>query len=224
VIARKILILAMLTVVVLVVGGGLGFQAWRASRSPHAPTSSAPTVGAVQQVPVAIVAGQPIRLGAAAPVTMDLYEDFHCPHCADFEEKFGATLAAAQQRGQLQIALYPMAFIDAGSTSAANAMACAAEAGFGSTYYLGLFANHTLQWNDDQLVELGSVVGASPTRAFTTCVTGRSHQGWVDSINATADRNGVTSTPTLFIDGSAIDLSALTPETLDQMIADAAKK
>ena len=44
-------------------------------------------------------------------------------------------LTAAQQSGQVRVELYPMAFIDEGSAAAANAMACAAEAGFGPSYY-----------------------------------------------------------------------------------------
>ena len=70
-----------------------------------------------------------------------------------------------------RIELYPMAFIDEGSTAAANAMACAAEAGFGPAYYAGLFANRTLRWSDDQLLELAGVVGAPATPEFDQCVT-----------------------------------------------------
>jgi protein-disulfide isomerase len=216
---RKILFLAMALVVVVLVGGGIGFQAWRTNRSPKAPAATA-----VAQQPVAITDGQPIRLGNAAAATVDLYEDFHCPHCADFEEEFGPTLTKATELDQIQIQLYPMAFIDSGSTRAANAMACAAEAGFGGSYYLGLFANHALEWNESQLVDLAGKVGATATPEFSSCVTAGSHQTWVDSINAAADTNGVTGTPTMFINGSAVDLNGLTPGRLGQMFADAAKK
>ena len=77
----------------------------------------------------------------------------------------------ALARGSARIDLYPMAFIDEGSTAAANAMACAAEDGFGSAYYAGLFANRTLRWSDDQLVELAGVVGAPADPEFGQCVT-----------------------------------------------------
>ena len=116
-----------------------------------------------------------------------------------------------------------MAFIDAGSAAAANAMACAAEAGFGRAYYSGLFANHTLQ------LERRPAAGPAPTRwglprhrPSTACVTGRAHEGWVDSINAAADRPASTGTPTMFLDGAPVDDHGLTPETLDRMIGDAA--
>jgi protein-disulfide isomerase len=146
--------------VVIVVAVGIGFQAWRTSRSPSATPSTSTSAS-----PVTITNERPIPLGSPdAPVTITLYEDFHCPHCADFEEEFGSTITQAQQSGQVRVELYPMSFIDEGSVTAANAMACAAEAGFGQAYYLGLFANHNLQWSDPQLIDLASKVGGHPRR------------------------------------------------------------
>ena len=116
-------------------------------------------------MPVTITDGKPVSWGSAgAPVTVELYEDFHCPHCADFEEEFGQTLTDAQAAGTIRLRIFPMAFIDAGSASAANAFACAAEAGFGAAYDTGLFANHTLDWSDSQLDQLAerAVGGPAP--------------------------------------------------------------
>lgn len=215
---RRIGLIAALVVLVLLVGGGIGFQAWRTRRAPDAPTSGAATL-----TPVAVTDGKPIVLGRSdAPVKVGLYEDFHCPHCADFEEAYGPVLSAARESGRATIELYPMSFIDAGSASAANAMACAAEAGFGPSYYDGLFANATLRWSDEQLIALANQVAPGQTQPFSSCVTSRAHAGWVSSINATADTNGVSSTPTLFLDGARLDLANLTPEAFQTKIDEAA--
>jgi len=115
-----------------------------------------------------------------------------------------------------------MSFIDEGSASAANAMACAAEAGFGSPYYEGLFANATLRWSDDQLIELANQVAPGHTERFSSCVTSRAHAKWVTSINAAADANGVSSTPTLFLNGARLELDTLSPEALQTKIDEAA--
>ncbi len=217
---RKVLIAVLVGVVVLVVGGGLALQAWRTQRAPSAVPSSAGSLA-----PVSIEPGRPITFGKPnAPVTVDLYEDFHCPHCADFEEEFGPTLSAAQREGRVEVALHPMAFIDEGSTAASNAMACAAEAGFGEAYYRGLFANHTLSWSDKQLLDLAAKVGGSATDDFSTCVTTRKHAEWVDSINAAADRAGVSGTPTMFIDGKPVDIASLTVAALEEMLAPAGSR
>ena len=217
---QRILLSVVAAFVIVVVAGGILFQGWRASRSPSAAASPSASAS-----PVAITNGSPIPLGsAAAPVTITLYEDFHCPHCGEFEKEFGPTITQAQESGAARVELYPMSFIDEGSVTAANAMACAAEAGFGQAYYLGLFANQNLQWSDPQLIELASKVGGTPTEAFKTCVNRRAHADWVTSINAAADTNGVQQTPTMLINGKEVDIATLTPESLKTMIADAAQK
>jgi protein-disulfide isomerase len=219
---RRILVAVLVGFVLVLVGGGLALQAWRAGRAPTAVPIATATAA---DTPMMITEGRPLVLGdPGAPVTVTLYEDFHCPHCADFETDFGSTLTAAQQAGQVKIELYPMSFIDRGSTSAANAMACAAQAGFGQSYYLGLFANHTLSWSDDQLVDLAGTVGAADGGTFASCVRTRANGAWVGSINATADRNGVTATPTMFLDSQPVTIAGLTPDTLRAKIADAARK
>jgi protein-disulfide isomerase len=215
---QRILIAVIIGFVLVVVAAGIGLQAWRTNRSPSAAPSSS-----VSATPLTITDGQPIVLGPSqAPATITLYEDFHCPHCAEFEEQFGPVITQAQQSGTARVELYPMAFIDEGSVAAANAMACAAEAGFGQNYYLGLFANHTLQWSDEQLIELAAKVGGSPTAAFQTCVMSKAHAGWVSSIAAVAENNEVTQTPTMFINGEPVDFGKLTPEALHTMIMSAA--
>jgi protein-disulfide isomerase len=151
---------------------------------------------------VQLTDGQPIRLGRdSAPVTLTLFEDFDCPHCGDFEEKLGPTIADLQRSGTVKVELYPMSFIDDGSVAAANAMACAATEGFGQAYYAGLFANQGLQWTDQQLIQLGRLVG-EPSDGFAGCVRSRQHAGWVDSITRAADRQKVEETPTVLINGT----------------------
>jgi protein-disulfide isomerase len=218
---QRILIAVIAGFVVVVVAAGIGFQAWRTTRSP----SVAPSSSSVPAAPVTISDGRPIVLGSPqAPVTITLYEDFHCPHCAEFEEQYGPVIREAQESGAARVELYSLSFIDEGSVAAANAMACAAEAGFGQNYYLGLFANHTLQWRDEQLLDLAAKVGGSSSATFTTCVTSKARADWVSSIAAAAEKNGVTATPTMFINGDLIDIQNLTPEALRKMITTASQK
>ena len=142
---RWTLAVVAVALVLVIVGGGVALQAWRTSRAPSAVPGA--TAGPAGLTPASITSGSPIRFGqTGAPVTITMYADFHCPHCVDLEEEIGPTLTAAQQSGRVTLELYPMAFIDAGSTAASNAVACAAEAGFGEPYYRGLFANSALKW------------------------------------------------------------------------------
>jgi len=209
---QRIIFVVAAAVVLALVAGGIGIQLWRSRKAPDIDTVD--TVARLN-APVRPVNGEPLLLGNPdAPVTVALYEDFHCPHCADFEERYGSVLTDAQVAGRIKIELYPMAFIDAGSQRASNAMACAAEAGFPQTYYLGLFGNSTLDWNTDQLVALAKIAGGTATPEFAACVTDGTYSGWVESINTAANANGVTSTPAMFIDAHAVDVSTLTVDGL----------
>lgn len=211
---RWILVTVLVGLVVIVVGGGLGLQAWRTGRGPADVAVAAPS-----SAPVTITAGRPVVMGeAAAPKVVTLFSDFHCPHCAEFEEEFGTVLDDARQAGRIRVEVFPMAFIDEGSVSSANAFACAAEAGFGPGYFAGLFRNPLLRWSDGQLRALPAAVGVTAPAGFDQCVTDRTHVGWVESINTAAGERGVTGTPTLLVDGAPVDLAELTPEGLAAMI------
>lgn len=211
---RWILFAVLAGLVAVVVGGGIGLQAWRTGRAP-APVAVADPLS----TPVTITAGQPVVFGqAAAPKVVTLFSDFHCPHCADFEAEFGPVLDGARRAGRVRVEVHPMAFIDEGSVSAANAFACASEAGFGPGYYAGLFANPMLRWSDRQLSGLPEAVGATPTPTFERCVVDRTHAGWVDSITTAAGQRGVTATPTLFVDGAPVDVTELTAPGLAAML------
>jgi protein-disulfide isomerase len=52
----------------------------------------------------------------------------------------------------------------------------------------------------------------------------KAHADWVSSINAAADKNGVTQTPTMLINGKSVDIANLTPETLEAMITSASHR
>jgi protein-disulfide isomerase len=211
---RRVLLAVLAGIVAVVVAGGIGLQAWRTGRAPAAVPVQSPSAAAVS-----VATGRPVVLGdPSAPEVVTLYLDFHCPHCAEFDEEYAAVLDQARQSGRARIEVYPMAFIDDGSAAASNAFGCAAEAGFGPGYYAGLFANRNLAWNDDQLVALAGAVGADASGPFKQCVINRTHAGWVDSVNAVAAQRGVTSTPTLFLNGARVDIAELTPDRLAAMI------
>lgn len=214
----RTLIIAGAVLLVLVVGAGVGYQVWRVNRMPSAVPERAETLTPVQPAD-----GKPVRLGRAdAPHVLTAWVDFHCPGCAGFEQDYGPGLFAAVQQGSLAIDVYPMSFHDAGSVAAANGFACAAEAGFGTAYYRGLFANRDLDWSTAQLTDLAGKVSAEVPASFGDCLANGTHAAWVDSITAAADRAGVQQTPTIVLDGDPVDLTTTTPEMLVAMIEKAA--
>ena len=61
--SRRILVVVLVAFVVLLVGGGIGFQAWRTNRSPTAAPAAAPVAGA----PATITDARPIVFGTRGP-------------------------------------------------------------------------------------------------------------------------------------------------------------
>jgi len=75
--------LAAIAAALLVVAGLAGWYAYQSQRPDRTAASAPPPAGAD-------AAG--VRIGTG-PVTVDVYLDFMCPHCRDFEDKAEDTLA-----------------------------------------------------------------------------------------------------------------------------------
>jgi protein-disulfide isomerase len=162
-------------VLAVVVGIGLGLQ----NRNKPADLPAAiPVAAAGPEYPVAaqgdtIVAGSP-----QAPVTIEVFEDFLCPACGQFENLHRQRLAQAAADGTARVVYHPVAILDdlsvpAGySTLAAGATFCAAEAGIFPRFHDSLFAAQPAEggpgWTSAQLQQLGRDLGASD--GFTRCV------------------------------------------------------
>jgi protein-disulfide isomerase len=149
---------------------------------------------------------------ASAPVKVDLWEDFQCPHCKDFEHYNSQQLASMVASGQVQVTYHPLSFLDQSlqndsSSRAANAFGCAADYGKAQEFHAIVFANQPTQegvgYTDAQLIEFGKQVGITDS-AWSSCVTGMKHAGWVQQVESSGTTAGVTSTPTIIINGKAM--------------------
>lgn len=214
---RRNLGLLVLAIVVVVAAIGVGVGYATNFGRPQADTASSTGWG-----PVSVTPGKPIVLGKSnAPVTVKLYEDFRCPHCQEFEDKFGDTLTGLQNSGKIKIELWVLPVIDAEDNSdhslrAGNAFACAAQEGFGQAMYEAFWKNPGKAWTDQMLIDLGNQV-ANPPSSFKSCVTGLKHKDWVESSQQASQADGVTGTPTMFINGKVQDLTTVMSWTPQQM-------
>jgi protein-disulfide isomerase len=215
-----LLVLA-IVVVVAAVGVGIGY----ATNFGRPKANNASNIG---WGPVSVSPGKPIVLGEKdAKTTVKLYEDFRCPHCQEFENKFGETLNGLQKDGTIKIELWILPVIDAEDNSdhslrAGNAFACAAEEGFGQAMYQGFWKNPGKAWTDSMLIDLGNQV-ANPPSSFKDCVTNLKHQDWVNSSQQAASADQVTGTPTMFINGKVQGLNTVM-EWTPQQLTDAIKR
>jgi protein-disulfide isomerase len=116
-----------------------------------------------------------------------------------------------------------------GSRTAANAAACAQDAGKFVEYHDVLFANQPPETDDafagtDKLIELAGKVDGLDTPAFRTCVEDGTHSAWVDKSAQAFNKGGFSGTPTVLLNGRNIyQDQTMTPAKLKQQVQEAAK-
>lgn len=175
--------------------------------------------------------GQPYVLGtpkSGAP-TLDIYEDFQCPGCGQFERILGPTVKEMATSGDVQVRYHVMTFLDdsfsgKNSSRAANAAFCAADdAKFGGLHDL-IFANQPAQegqgWTDEQLTTFAGQAGLSGAALETwkTCYKAQDHNQYVVSMQEATSKDGVTSTPTIKLNGTVMDLKGMDAATFTKAV------
>jgi protein-disulfide isomerase len=165
---------------------------------------------------------------ASAPITLDVYEDFQCPICQEFESSTGADLTKLVSTGAIKINYHMMAFLDSQSSGnryssrAANAAICASDV---STAAFAVF--HTYLYGNDSSGQKIQPAEGSDGRTdaqleayfkaafpaetsdqattFQSCVEGETYKALVEAITDNSSKKGVTGTPTVFVDGKKVD-------------------
>lgn len=202
--------LVVVVVLLLALGTGVGVQYWRSNSGVNVDTN-----GAVEPPMITGpgTSGKGVTVGKqGAKTQIDLYLDYRCPHCKDFEEEAGPTIDKLVDDGVATVTYNPMTFVNKdASPRLANGFACAAAAGKARTYNDQLYADYAKAWSNDQLVELGKELGITDP-GFEQCVRGNSQAGWLDSVAKAAEARGVNETPTVFMNGKKLSEDQLTPE------------
>ncbi len=202
-------------VVVLVTVIGIGVQAGRAKIEGDLTAVNASTTHGVVW-------------GKKAAATVDIYEDFGCPICENFEKTTSAWFQSAVRANQAQARYHTISILDshfknAYSTRAANAAICASDGGADEfiTYHNLLYgspggkqfqpAEGTAGPSDQQLIKLAQDksmgLKAADVTTFTTCVTSEQHKALVEALTEQASKDGVNGTPTVFVNGKQVDAS-----------------
>ena len=185
-----------------------------------------------QTVPAGVVGGTGggILVDPAAKSTvptLEVYADFQCPVCGQFEKAFGSTLTDLARTGQVKYVVHMMSFLDTNlpdsnnsSKRASNAAACAADAGKFIEYHSAVFAAQPAKegagYTDAQLTEFATTAGITGP-ALTTwqkCTDSGQHNQYVADVADTSGKAGVTSTPTVKLNGTDITKTLTTPEAL----------
>jgi protein-disulfide isomerase len=168
----------------------------------------------------------------AAKSTLTVWEDFRCPACKAFEDRYRSTIHELTGAGKLKVEYRLATIIDGmvggtGSRDAANAAACAQDVAKFPQYHDVLFQNQPPETDDafaknSTLVDLAAKVDGLDTPAFRTCVEKGTHNSWVAKSNEAFQKGGFTGTPTVLLNGKNIYQDrTMTPEKLKQMVEEA---
>ena len=221
---------ALAIVVVLVSIIGIGVQANRAKIQGDLTATNASVKNGVV-------------VGKAAPVTVDVFEDFQCPICQQFEQSAHTDISAKIKAGQIQVRYHMMAFLDSASNGnryssrAANAALCASDinvdtfAKFHDVLYGKDTSGKQVQPAENssgrtntQLLGYARQAGITGDNltTFQTCVNTEQHKALVEAITENASKRGVSGTPTIMVAGKK--LGTVDKASLDAAIAAAAAK
>ncbi|MBY8876626.1 DsbA family protein [Actinacidiphila acidipaludis] len=230
---KRTAVVAGAVVGVLAVGTGIGLAVANSGSSGGSSSASGsvvPPKGAIGKNSLVIPVG-----AANAPSTLTIYEDFRCPACDAFEKAFTPTIHQLEDTGQIRTEYHLVTLIDGnlggtGSLNAANAAACAQDAGRFRAYHDVIYNNQPDERDDkfadkNTLLQLADKVPGLKTPAFTSCVTNGTHDSWVKKSNDDFNASGFNSTPTVLLNGKSIygGSNNLTPASLTQMVQAANK-
>jgi protein-disulfide isomerase len=161
---------------------------------------------------VAVDDGTAFAVGAG-PVKIDIYEDFMCPNCGQFEAGVATTVDQLVAANKVTVQYHPIAILDRASsteysTRSAAASAAAAQGGKFAEYHKALFANQPEEGSagldNAKLIELGKSVGLTDA-AFSDAVTNGTYRAWATKVTDTAASRGVNSTPTVTVGGRPLE-------------------
>jgi protein-disulfide isomerase len=152
------------------------------------------------------------------PDSLDLWFDFYCPHCQDFEAEYGDTVDEMVEAGEVTLNLFPVALTGLNTASgtdfskrSANALYCVAEETPDAAYPFmqALFATNPTGpgQTDEELIALAEAAGAGDV---SSCVTEGTYIPFVEDQTQKLPTNpetGGAGTPTVILNGEFVTLT-----------------
>jgi len=191
-----------------------------------------------------------VKVGSAWTATdadkiplLQIWEDFQCPACAQFELASGSAIQGLIDAGKVRVEYRPTIFLDkkliSSNTAAGNAnssqratmgFGCAVDANAAEKYHAGVFNSQPTEegagFSTDTLISIAESSGITGDAlgSFTDCLTSEKYAGWVANSYAAFDSEGVSSTPTGLLNGTELTSDVLfDPAQLTAAIEAAAK-
>jgi protein-disulfide isomerase len=140
---------------------------------------------------------------------VDIYEDFQCPICQQFEALNGKYITSLVEQKKAAVRFHVLSFLGQESVRAANGAACANDENKFLAYHLSMYANQPTTensgaWSTDRILAIADAAGIKGSQ-FESCVKDMKYEGWVSKVAEAGNKAGVNSTPTVFVNGKEID-------------------
>ena len=194
---------------VVVVLVGVGALVWWMNSAATSP-GAAPAGSSVEAETGAIVVGD----GADE---VELWLDFYCPHCQDFEDLYGPTITELVESDAITLRVQPVALASLNAASgtrfserSASAMYCVAEESGDAAYdfMTAVFATHPTGQGltNDELAEFAADAGA-PEAA--ECIADETYADFVlaQAQELPQNADGSAGTPTLVVNGEIVPIT-----------------
>jgi protein-disulfide isomerase len=146
---------------------------------------------------------------------IDIWEDFQCPACRDFEAINSAYIREVIEKKKAKVVFHPLTFIGERSSLgfnesiiAANAAACSMDEGKFIDMHEIIFQNQAAEENSgkftkEYMISLGNKIGIKSMK-FQDCVTEGNYALWTESSASYAAVKNVNSTPTVSVNGKEL--------------------
>jgi len=151
-----------------------------------------------------------------APV-LDVYLDFSCPHCADFEQINAEDIDSLVAAGEATVVYHPVAILDRSggeytgfsgrAVNAAGIVADQAPEAYNAFQegLFKLFGNATAEPTDQDIAATAVEAGVPQDVADTIAAGKHPYKDWVAATTKEFSRDGYTGTPTVLIDGKEFE-------------------
>jgi protein-disulfide isomerase len=141
----------------------------------------------------------------SASPKIDIWEDFQCPFCGQFEKSMGSYLEKLIRNNEAQVGYHMVSFLGPESIRAANAAYCAVPEGRFLEFHKSLYdiqgAENSGLFSNENLIQVGQKLGITSAE-FESCVNGGSNNEFVTKVADSMSKYKVDSTPTVFINGT----------------------
>jgi protein-disulfide isomerase len=202
-----ILVISLVTAaIVVIVGAGAVILIARQNKIDTVAKAAAPPANLVDSG---------IQIGQAnAKVKIEIYEDFQCPFCMNFEKESRAQIKAWVADGTAKVIYHPVAILDRGSstnysTRSLNAAAVVinTDPTKFTTFHDLLFDNQPAEGGaglpDSSLIDFAVKAGLTSDQVSAP-ITSLKYQGWSVTVTEAFSKKGFTGTPTVVVNGKQL--------------------